>query len=326
MEVPHAFSLYRALSVGTYALLLGDPFRDAQTARLIELAEAVSERQGLSKAVKARLAFVLVEAFQNIIRHRPPVRGPEAFSTFLFLSGPSGQQVITRNPVAVQDLPPLRSALAGVQGRTADELKALFLQGLQSNATTAKGGAGLGLIEMTRRSGRDLVHDMVASDEGLHRFTLQVLLGDAAPLQAGQVNGVCDLQQRSGVLAAMCGEADPALTAALLGLAQESGPLGERLLIRLAQAAQLLEATSAMRRGAALLCVQRRGGHGWSVLLGSTWDAADAVRIGAAIAGGQAPADMPALEAFLRAGATASRHGQWPMQDGTVFVWVEVEP
>ncbi|MBK6627044.1 MAG: hypothetical protein IPJ87_13530 [Flavobacteriales bacterium] len=340
MEVPHAFSLYKALSSGTFALLLGDPFRDAQTARLIELAEAVAERQGLSKGARARLAFVLVEAFQNIIRHRPPADGMQLRSSFLFGAVPSGQQVITCNPVADADLPALRSALHGVLGKDADTLKDLFLRGLQANAASAKGGAGLGLIEMARRSGRDLGHALEPLEAGVHRFMLQVLLGDAAPWSFDRVADACHAQEAHRVVAAMLGEPAPALLNALLGLVQETGLGGEPLHACLLAATQYIDDSADHRSGPVLLSVHRQGAGGWSVLVGSEVPPGEAERLEAIVGGvrggsafhlkrryraalqGGDPAGAGLLEMAMRAtgGLTADR---WALDADRTLVWVE---
>ncbi|HMQ76887.1 MAG TPA: DUF6272 family protein [Flavobacteriales bacterium] len=340
MEVPHALSLYRALSGGTFALLLGDPFRDAQTARLIELAEAVAERQGLSKAARARLAFVLVEAFQNIIRHRPEAEGIKHRSGLLFGVVPQGQQVITFNPVADADLPALHRALNGVLGKDADTLKALFLRGLQANAASAKGGAGLGLIEMARRSGRDPGHALEPLEPGMHRFMLQVLLGDAEPLPFDRVAGVCRAQEACRVVAAMLGEPAPALLNALLGLVQESGVGGEPLHACLLAATQYFDDSAARRSGSVLLSVQRRSPIGWSMLAGSVGPDSEARHLQEVVEGigrdtafhlkrryraalqGEDPAGAGLLELAMRAtgGLTA---GRCDLDAELSLAWVE---
>lgn len=340
MEVSHAFSLYQALSGGTFALLVGDPFRDAQTARLIELAEAVAERQGLTKATKARLAFVLVEAFQNIIRHRPVHEGPDGRSTFLFRTTAAGQQVVTSNPVADGDLPALRAALNSVLGQSADALKALFLRGLQANAGTAKGGAGLGLIEMARRSGRDLGHALEPLEAGVHRFMLQVLMGDAEPWPFDRVAAACHAQEAHRVVAAMLGEPAPALLNALLGLVQEAGVGGEPLQACLLAATQYVDDSAARRTGPVLLAVQRRSGTGWSVLAGALAPAGEARHLQDVVDGigrdsafhlkrryraalqGDDPAGAGLLELAMRAtgGLVA---GCWPLDTALSLVWVE---
>jgi hypothetical protein len=340
MEVPHAYSLYQALSGGTFALLLGDPFRDAQTARLIELTEAVAERQGLSKSARARLAFVLVEAFQNIIRHRPPASGLQQRSCFLFRATSKGQQVITCNPVADADLAALRSALDGVLGKDADALKDLFLRGLQANAASAKGGAGLGLIEMARRSGRDLGHALEPMDAGTHRFMLQVLLAEAEPWPFDRVADTCRVQEEHQLLAAMLGEAAPSLLNALLGLVQEAGVGGGPLHACLLAATQYIDDTAAQREGPVLLAVHRRRASGWSVLVGSMGPAQEADRLQYVVAGmghdtafhlkrryraalqGEDPAGAGLLELAMRAtGGLAA--GRWDLDPARSLLWVE---
>ncbi len=340
MEVHHAYSLQRALVGSAFALLLGDPFRDAQTARLIEMAEAVAERQGLSKGMQARLAFVLVEAFQNIIRHRPQAEGDEGESSFLFRSVPGGQQVISRNPVADADLSALRAALDKVIGKSPEVLKALFLSVLQANASTAKGGAGLGLIEMARRSGHDPAFMLEPLDAGRHRFTLQAVLGEAVPWPMGSVAELFKAQQDLGLAAALHGDPSAAQLSAMVGLAHDPGPDGDPLHSCLLAATQLIEETMAERSGPVLLAVRRPVTGGRYVGVGATFAEAKAQglmdsvgalgrasalglqrRYRAALQGGD-PAGAGLLELAVRSGGGLTA-GTLPLENALSFVWLE---
>lgn len=340
MEVHHAFSLQRALVGGTFALLLGDPFRDAQTARLIEMAEAVAQRQGMSKGMQARLAFVLVEAFQNIIRHRPRADADGGDSGFILRTVPGGQQVITRNPVADADLPALHGALDKVIGKSPELLKTLFLSVLQANASTAKGGAGLGLIEMARRSGHDPAYALEPLGPGRHSFTLQAVLGEAVPWSMGAAAEAFKVQRDLGVVAALHGDPSPAQFSALVALVHDQEPEHAPLHHCLLAATQLVEDTMGERSGPVLVAVRRKAGGGWCVGMGAAFAAPKAQRlvetVGAlgqesainrqrryrAALEGRDPAGAGLVELAVRSvsGLVAATR---PLEDDLAFVWLE---
>ena len=73
----------------------------------------------------------------------------------------------------------LEELLGRIHDADARDLKRMFLERLTDNARNQRGGAGLGLIEMARRSGHNLRHRIVQEPGGTALFFLEVVLGDA---------------------------------------------------------------------------------------------------------------------------------------------------
>jgi hypothetical protein len=181
MEQHPLIRLFEALAPERFALLYGGTFPDEHTARFIGIGEEVLDHDGAEKGIRTRTAFVLVEAYQNVVRHRPG-DGSARGCSFFFLHGANSTEVVTVNPVAEADLPDLRIALERVEGRTTEELKSLFLGSLQRGEQTKRGGAGLGLIEMARRSGHGLRHAFWPTTTHGQRFALRVRTGGGAEI------------------------------------------------------------------------------------------------------------------------------------------------
>ncbi len=187
MDPGTAHSLFQALRGDRSAFVYSGEFRDEHTARLISLGEASLEGVSGRASTKGRLAFVMVESYQNIIRHKatlsPQLEQAQGRSLFVLRCNDLGQHVLAMNAVRKSEIPELRSTLDALKGLSADELKRLFLAGLQRPGTTARRGAGLGLIEMTRRSGSELgyLHRGLGTDHEL--LILAVRLGDGQPYE-----------------------------------------------------------------------------------------------------------------------------------------------
>lgn len=81
------------------------------------------------------------------------------------------------NAVAASAVAPLSSSLEKLRALDVQQMKQVFLRGLQSEERTERGGAGLGLIEMARRSGHPLRHGFATIDDSFRLFGLQVLVG-----------------------------------------------------------------------------------------------------------------------------------------------------
>ncbi len=173
-------SLYLALRADQAFFAYSGAFHDEHTGRLIALGEAAASNG--KTAARGRLAFIMVEAYQNILRHRavlpPQVERGEGRSLFLLRCGADGQQVVVAvNPVKKSDVTGLRSALHKLHGMDPSQLKNLFLSGLQHTADQPRRGAGLGLIEMARRSGSDLGYTLRGLGPEHELFILAVRLG-----------------------------------------------------------------------------------------------------------------------------------------------------
>ena len=182
MDTTTALALFEAMHRGRHTFGYSGRFKDDHTAKLIALGEgALTEEQA---AVRGKLAFVMVESYQNIIRHRLAVpSGAEEARSLFFLRGlGKGQQVVTVNPLAAGNAAALTAQLEQLAPLDHDQLKQLFLRGLQRAQDPERRGAGLGLIEMARRSGTALGHRVKHLGEGLELVALAVRLGETPPL------------------------------------------------------------------------------------------------------------------------------------------------
>lgn len=195
MDAAPLYSLYDAFAGDRHTFLYSGQFLDAHTARLITLGEAVVGSTEADRSMRARLAFVLVEAYQNVIRHRPSSlagsssRGCRCL--LLLRSAPGLNEVTTMNPILRSDAEDLVAELKGLGALDRDQLKTRYLETLQREGRTRRGGAGLGLIEMARRSGNVLRHSFTDIDAEHLRFTLSLDV-DPAPSSS---SGAADLQR-----------------------------------------------------------------------------------------------------------------------------------
>lgn len=173
-------ALYQSFAGDRLTFLYSGKFHDEHTARLITLGEEYLEREGSDKSVKSKLGFIMVEAYQNIVRHRTAINGGlygEGRSMFLLRSTAAQHEVTAINAVAEKTVAPLIASLEALRALDLQQMKQVFLRGLQSEERTERGGAGLGLIEMARRSGHPLRYGFAAIDNAFRLFALQVLVG-----------------------------------------------------------------------------------------------------------------------------------------------------
>jgi hypothetical protein len=177
-----ALSLCRELRDGRCLFGYSGGFSDEHSVRLIELASAVGSVPDTGKGPRGRLGYVMVEAFQNIVRHRADTSGMAAWgdarSLFLLCPGEAGQWLHVENAVTLAQQQKLEGLLMDLRNRTPEELKERFMEGIQrANAPGAR-GAGLGLIEMARRSAGRLAWSFHPIAPSHSRFAMTLELGE----------------------------------------------------------------------------------------------------------------------------------------------------
>lgn len=181
MDLASVHSLYDVLAADRFDLVYSGRFHDEHSADLIAIGEDASVQSGYERAHRQRLSFVMVEAYQNIVRHRARLsEGMErgaGRSLFLMRARDGGDEVVAIDPVAETETGMLDDVLARIGGSDLKQLKQLFLDRLRDGSRTTRGGAGLGLIEMARRSGNGMRHELLPLDAGHRLFVLQVVVG-----------------------------------------------------------------------------------------------------------------------------------------------------
>ncbi|MDQ3099827.1 MAG: SiaB family protein kinase [Bacteroidota bacterium] len=189
--------LYETLAGSRWGFLYSGDFHDEHSARLIMLAEEAAKASPETETPLAKkLAFTLVEAYQNIIRHRAPLTPDLELGTgrsmFMLRSDGRSYEVAAMNPVRQEESEALQLLLERIKKNTdLKQLKEMFLRGLQNDSNSNRGGAGLGLIEMARRSSSGLHHDLRPGPGGELMFTIQLRVGISSmrPSPLDQIHG-----------------------------------------------------------------------------------------------------------------------------------------
>jgi Family of unknown function (DUF6272) len=125
---------------------------------------------------------VFVEQMQNIIRYSaemahpplPPASDARALMEIrygILTIGREGQDyvVCAGNLIQRSDVEHLRAKLSKIKGMSKEELKALYKEQLRAEPERGSKGAGLGLMEIARRSTKPIEFDF-ANVDGDHSF------------------------------------------------------------------------------------------------------------------------------------------------------------
>ena len=231
MNIHLARSLVAALHGDQCIFGYSGRFPDEHSARLIELGEAVHSGGETTLSSKGRLGYVMVEAYQNIVRHRAFPKSEAAWgkrrNMFLLRCLAHGHLLVTRNPVSLPQEQKLEKRLLELRSKSMNELKELFMEAIQRPNVPGTRGAGLGLIEMVRRAGVKPAWSFDPLDQDHVLFNLALGLGDpGSPVVAhlGDAEEFPPLLVEHGVSCFYVGFWNPGVQKALLGFVREEKP------------------------------------------------------------------------------------------------------
>jgi len=154
------------------------PFLECFTNTILEIFQGSITAQQVIPTINRKVSFLLVECFQNILKHGEVVAGsdPGFRDDGLFSFRIQGSSFIINsiNMVQPEEADGLRSMMEEINSYEPQDLKALYLKQLANSSLSDKGGAGLGLIELARKSGQQVLYLFEDAPGGLVFFHQQV--------------------------------------------------------------------------------------------------------------------------------------------------------
>jgi hypothetical protein len=120
--------------------------------------EQEMEQQSESKKTRRRVYHTLVEILQNMQKHSTEITEDVNLGNGIFMIGKTDDTyyIITSNVVQKKDILHLTHAIELVNNCTKEELKQMYKKQLKDGSISTKGGAGLGLIDIARKTGEKL--------------------------------------------------------------------------------------------------------------------------------------------------------------------------
>jgi hypothetical protein len=177
------YSLYKEFDDEKYSMVYLGDFSDDITTMLIDLSETfLAKDQHLSRLWK-KASMLVAESFQNVVRHK--IQEHEIMSRnphnkdFYQISVIDDRVVISSaNVIEEKEAEKLNSHIDHINSIDANDLKQLKQNVLNFGSVNNKGGAGLGLIEIVRKSGLPLKKQFIPLISG---YSL-LLLGLEIPM------------------------------------------------------------------------------------------------------------------------------------------------
>jgi len=145
---------------------------------ILQIMENKMENMQEEPKMKKKVYNVLVECLQNLYHHLDEITDVdlEKVRSAIFMIGKidSSYSIITGNYILNENINGLKNRLDEVNALSKDELKEYYKKVLNNGEMSLKGGGGLGMIDIARKTGEKLEYNFLEIDNKVSFFTLKI--------------------------------------------------------------------------------------------------------------------------------------------------------
>lgn len=153
--------------------------------KVLECVENELNTRGERSKLRKKVYNVMVEALQNLFHHtenifenRNSKENDKNFAIFVLKKEENDYSFISGNYVVEERVKFLKDRLDQINYLTLKELKLLYQLILNNDEYSDKGGGGLGLVDIAKRTGQDYEYSFHNSYKGGSFFCLKILIKD----------------------------------------------------------------------------------------------------------------------------------------------------
>ena len=149
---------------------------------VLEVVEARMDDYSETSKIRKKVYNVLVESLQNLYHHidilPPEIRKDfdEKFGILVVSRKESQYQISTGNFIESEKVPQLKGKIDKINSMNADELKDMYKFILNHQRLSEKGGGGLGLVDIARKTGNRLDYSFNDYNDDYAFFNLDVYI------------------------------------------------------------------------------------------------------------------------------------------------------
>jgi hypothetical protein len=170
------YEFYKSMKAHEITLVYEGEITHQITKAFTSLTETNMAKEDESGSVQRKVFHVMVECLQNISKHAEDF-GSENYlfsgrGIFLVSKGDNEYSVTTGNAVDNDRIEELSNMLESINTKDKDELKELYKKQMKEGRLSDKGGAGLGFIDIKRKTGKELEYHFLPINDDTSFFLL----------------------------------------------------------------------------------------------------------------------------------------------------------
>ncbi|HAI74869.1 MAG TPA: hypothetical protein DCM08_01365 [Microscillaceae bacterium] len=173
----YIYEIHKTMISRNLILVYEGEFTQEITKSVLAMAERNMDAIGEDPTIKRKVFNVMVECLQNIVKHSDEVEDDiyKDKNSACFMVGKHEDTyfITSGNPVTKEKVAELQEKLEMINSLDKDGLKSLYKKIIKEGFISPKGGAGLGFIDMARKSGQKLQFDFEPINDHISFFSLK---------------------------------------------------------------------------------------------------------------------------------------------------------
>lgn len=170
------YDFYRSMKAHEITLVYEGEITHQITKAFTSLTESNMAKESEANSVQKKVFHVMVECLQNISKHADSF-GSDDFlfagrGIFMVSKGKNDYHVTTGNVIENDKIVELTEMLDHINSLDREGLKTLYKSQMKEGRLSEKGGAGLGFIDIARKTGNKLEFHFLPIDESSSFFLL----------------------------------------------------------------------------------------------------------------------------------------------------------
>lgn len=172
--IKSVLSLHDEMASNGFSLVYEGEFSHEVMKMFTSMAERDMDKTNEERSVKRKVFHVMVECLQNMTKHSDEYDEDDMVGNGLFIVGKKDGfwNVITANKIVNDKIEDLKKSIDFINSLSKDELNALYKKQIREGSLSEKGGAGLGLIDIARKTGRKLDYQFLPLEDSKNFFFL----------------------------------------------------------------------------------------------------------------------------------------------------------
>ena len=174
------YDFYKSMKAHEIKLVYEGKVTHQITKAFIALAEAQMEENEETSSVQRKVFHVMVECLQNISRHADQYESGESFNSgkgiFMVSNTDEFWCVTTGNAILNEKERDLKEMLEQINELDNKDLKDLYIRQMREGRLSSKGGAGLGFIDIRRKTGKKLEYHFLPITDKVSFFLLTTFI------------------------------------------------------------------------------------------------------------------------------------------------------
>lgn len=173
-----AFNIYDKMERNNILLSFKGDITSELLTSILQIMENKMENMQEEPKMKKKVYNVLVECLQNLYHHMDDVADAagDVNRSAIFMIGKvnNAYTITTGNYILGENVNGLKGRLDEVNALSKEELKEYYKKVLNNGEMSLKGGGGLGMIDIARKTGEKLEYNFLEIDNKVSFFTLNI--------------------------------------------------------------------------------------------------------------------------------------------------------